>query len=170
MRKMLAACLLALFANGATAQQRPTIPAPDFRNVTRWINTEPLHIGDLRGKVVLVDFWAFSCSNCLTALPHLKRWHADYASRGLVIVGVHTPEFDNEKDPRAVRTQVKRLGIEYPVAQDNDLANWQTWAVQAWPTSYLVDRNGNIVLRHIGEGHYDAMEAKIRELLEQPAS
>ena len=168
--KRLLPLLLGFFAATSPAQQHPAIPAPDFRNVTRWINSEPLHIADLRGKVVLVDFWTYGCSNCLATLPHLKRWYADYASRGLVIVGVHSPEFDSEKDPRAVRTQVKRLGIEYPVAQDNDLANWQHWAVKVWPTSYLVDRSGNIVLRHVGEGRYEEMEAKIRALLEQPSS
>ncbi|HJU39981.1 MAG TPA: thioredoxin-like domain-containing protein, partial [Tahibacter sp.] len=117
------------------------------------------------GKVVLVDFWTYGCSNCLATLPHVKRWYAQYKDHGFVVVGVHSPEFDVEKDPRNVRTQVRRLGIEYPVAQDNDLATFETWAVKVWPTSYLVDRDGNIVLRHVGEGHYDAMDAKIRELL-----
>lgn len=162
--KRIALLLLGLFAATATAQT-PKIPAPDFRNVTRWINSPPLRMGELRGKVVLVDFWTYGCSNCLATLPYVKRWYADYRDKGLVVVGVHSPEFDPEKDPRSVRRQVSRLGIEYPVAQDNDLATFETWAVKVWPTSYLVDQNGNIVLRHIGEGHYDEMEARIRELL-----
>lgn len=163
--KRLIALLFVLVAGVASAAQRPVIPAPEFRGIARWINSEPLSIGGLRGKVVLVDFWTFECGNCLATLPYIKRWYADYADKGLVVVGVHSPEYSHEKDSRLLRQRMKRLGIEYPVAQDNELATFESWAVKVWPTSYLIDRNGNIVLRHVGEGHYDEMEAQIRTLL-----
>lgn len=163
--KRLIVVLFALVAGVASAAQRPVIPAPEFRSIARWINTEPLRMSDLRGKVVLVDFWTFECSNCLATLPHLKKWHADYADKGLVVIGMHSPEYSHEKDWRLLRQNMKRLGIEYPVAQDNELATFESWDVKVWPTSFLIDKDGNIVLRRIGEGHYEETEAQIRTLL-----
>ena len=109
----------------------------------------------LRGKVVLVDFWTYSCINCLRTLPHLKAWDAAYRSSGLVIVGVHTPEFAFEHVPANVRAAVKRLGVRYPVAIDNDFGTWTAWGNQYWPAEFLVDRNGRVRHGHFGEGGYE---------------
>jgi len=163
--KRLIAIAFALAAGIASAAPRPAIPAPEFRSIARWINSEPLSIAALRGKVVLVDFWTFECSNCLATLPHLKRWHADYGDKGLVVIGMHSPEYSHEKDWRLLSKNMKRLGVDYPVAQDNELATFEAWDVKVWPTSFLIDQQGNIVQRRIGEGHYEETEAQIRQLL-----
>ena len=160
--------LFALLCGVAAAASKPAVPAPEFRNIARWINSEPLRMSELRGKVVLVDFWTFECSNCLATLPHLKRWHADYADKGLVVIGMHSPEYSHEKDWRLLSKHMKRLGVDYPVAQDNELATFESWDVKVWPTSFLIDRDGNIVQRRIGEGHYEETEMLIRKLLGLP--
>jgi thiol-disulfide isomerase/thioredoxin len=144
-------------------------PIPDFQGLTGWINAAaPLTAGGLRGKVVLVDFWTYSCVNCLRTLPHIKAWHERYNGRGLVVLGVHTPEFDFEKDPANVRRAVLQQGIAYPVAQDNDFKTWRAFGNRAWPTHYLVDKKG--IVRHVqvGEGGYEDMERRIRALLDEP--
>lgn len=156
----LAALLLAV-APALAAPAR----APDFTGISHWINSRPLHIKDLRGKVVLVDFWTYSCINCLRSLPYVKRWYAKYHDKGFVVVGVHSPEFDFEKKQANVEQAVRRLGITYPVAQDNDLDTWNAWDNQYWPAEYLIDQHGNVVLHHYGEGHYGEMEHAIRRLL-----
>jgi methionine-R-sulfoxide reductase len=130
-----------------------------------WINSDPLTLEGLRGRVVLVDFWTFSCYNCRNTLPTLKRFDASYRERGLTIVGVQTPEFDSEKKVETVRGQVRSLGIKYPVVLDNDYVTWRAYGVQAWPTVVILDKQGRIRYTHIGEGAYDMQEKIIKALL-----
>jgi cytochrome c biogenesis protein CcdA/thiol-disulfide isomerase/thioredoxin len=139
--------------------------APDFQGIKGWINTKPLHIQDLKGKVVLIDFWTYSCINCLRTLPYIEKWYADYKDQGLVVVGVHTPEFEFEKEMQNVKDAVKRLGVLYPVALDNDYATWQAYHNHYWPAHYLIDKSGQIRMIHFGEGGYVETENGIRELL-----
>ena len=139
--------------------------APPFHADGAWINSRPRTIQGLRGKVVLVDFWTYSCINCLRTLPHLEAWDATYRNDGLVIVGVHTPEFAFEHVTSNVRSAVKRLGIRYPVVQDNRYKTWDNYANQYWPAEYLIDRNGHVRHTHFGEGEYGQTEALIRRLL-----
>jgi cytochrome c biogenesis protein CcdA/thiol-disulfide isomerase/thioredoxin len=139
--------------------------APNFEADGDWFNSKPLTIASLRGKVVLVDFWTYSCINCLRTLPHLKAWYAAYHKDGFDIVGVHTPEFAFEHVSSNVRAAIGRLGIDYPVVQDNRYRTWSAYGNQYWPAEYLVDRTGEV--RHIqfGEGDYDQTEGAIRTLL-----
>jgi thiol-disulfide isomerase/thioredoxin len=139
--------------------------APNFTGISAWINSKPLTIERLRGKVVLVDFWTYSCINCLRTLPHLKAWDAAYRKAGLVIVGVHTPEFAFEHVVSNVRKATRDLGVRYPVAVDDDYRTWQAYQNGAWPTEYLVDRGGHVREIKEGEGRYDETERAIRELL-----
>ena len=142
--------------------------APEFRGLDNWLNTpagKPLTIAGLRGKVVIVDFWTYSCVNCLRTFPHLQAWDAAYRGAGLVIVGVHAPEFAFERVPSNVRSAVKRFGLEYPTAQDNDFATWRAYQNNYWPAKYLIDRNGRVRYTHFGEGEYDETESWIRRLL-----
>jgi thiol-disulfide isomerase/thioredoxin len=146
-------------------------PAPDFLAIHGWINSKPLTIAELRGKVVLVDFWTYSCINCLRTLPHVEAWDRLYRKDGLVIVGVHTPEFAFEHVPSNVRSAVKRLGIHYPVALDNEYGTWTAYQNEYWPAKYLIDRRGHVRFAHFGEGEYDTTERNIRLLLgEHPAA
>jgi thiol-disulfide isomerase/thioredoxin len=130
-----------------------------------WINSDPLMIEDLRGRVVLVDFWTYGCYNCRNTLPALKRWDTSYREQGLTIVGVHTPEFDREKELNSLREQVRALGIRYPVVTDNDQESWNAYNIQAWPTVLILDKQGRIRWTHIGEGMYDEQEKVIQKLL-----
>ena len=139
--------------------------APALHPDGAWINSKPLTIAQLRGKVVLIDFWTYSCINCLRTLPHLKAWDATYRKRGLVILGVHTPEFAFEHVTSNVRAAVRRLGIRYPVVQDNRFKTWDNYANQYWPAEYLIDRSGRIRHTHFGEGEYPQTESLIRRLL-----
>jgi len=139
--------------------------APQLHPDGAWINSKPLTLKQLRGKVVLVDFWTYSCINCLRTLPHLKAWDAAYGKDGLVILGVHTPEFAFEHVTSNVRAAVKRLGIDYPVVQDNRFKTWDNYANQYWPAEYLIDRNGRVRHTHFGEGEYPKTETLIRRLL-----
>ena len=146
--------------------------APDFRGLDNWLNTrggKPLSISGLRGKVVIVDFWTYSCINCLRTLPHLKAWDEAYRRAGLVIVGVHAPEFAFERVASNVRAAVKRLGLRYPVAQDNDFETWRGYDNDYWPAKYLVDRTGRVRYTHFGEGAYRETESWIRRLLGEKA-
>jgi cytochrome c biogenesis protein CcdA/thiol-disulfide isomerase/thioredoxin len=143
-------------------------PAPDFQNVSLWLNTpggRPLTLAGLRGKVVLVNFWTYTCVNCLRELPHVKAWYDAYRRDGFVVVGVHAPEFAFEHEPRNVRRAVQDLGIEHPVLLDNDFGTWNAYANQYWPANYLVDRAGHVRYVHFGEGEYDRTERAIRTLL-----
>jgi cytochrome c biogenesis protein CcdA/thiol-disulfide isomerase/thioredoxin len=139
--------------------------APPLHLDGTWINSRPLTLAQLRGKVVLIDFWTYSCINCLRTLPHLKSWYATYHDKGLVIIGVHTPEFAFEHVTSNVRSAVKRLGISYPVMQDNRYKTWDNYANQYWPAEYLIDKQGHVRHTHFGEGEYDQTESLIRRLL-----
>jgi cytochrome c biogenesis protein CcdA/thiol-disulfide isomerase/thioredoxin len=144
-------------------------PAPPFAGISTWINSKPLTIASLRGRVVLVDFWTYSCINCLRTLPHLKAWDAAYRKAGLTIVGVHTPEFAFEHVPSNVRKATRELGVDYPVAIDDGYKTWDAYQNGAWPTEYLIDRRGHIREIKEGEGTYDETERTIRRLLGEPA-
>jgi cytochrome c biogenesis protein CcdA/thiol-disulfide isomerase/thioredoxin len=159
----------AVFA--ARGQRLASVPlknygqAPDLDDISAWLNTAPLSLEGLRGKVVLVDFWTYSCINCLRTLPYLKKWDELYRAKGLVILGVHTPEFAFEHDLGNVRAAVKRLGVRYPVALDNDYGTWKAYGNNYWPAHYLIDQAGHVRELHIGEGDYDETERNIRLLL-----
>jgi len=141
--------------------------APEFAGIHSYINSEPFELSELRGKVVLVDFWTYTCINCVRTFPYLKAWNERYSEDGLVIVGVHTPEFEFEKIRENVIDAVNENGITYPVIQDNDYRTWRNYKNRWWPRKYLVDIDGFIRYDHIGEGGYDVTERKIQELLEE---
>lgn len=141
--------------------------APPFPKATQWLNSPPLTDEMLRGKVVMVDFWTYSCINCLRTLPYLKAWDEKYHSQGLVIIGVHSPEFAFEKDIANVEQAVRDLGIRYPVAIDNQYAIWNAYRNEYWPAHYLIDASGNIRHQHFGEGAYRETEQMIQTLLKE---
>ena len=144
-------------------------PAPNFTGITAWLNTpggKPLSLRALRGKVVLVDFWTYSCINCQRSLPHVEAWYSEYAKDGLVVVGVHTPEFAFEHVVSNVRAQAAALGVRYPVAIDDNYATWNAYSNQYWPADYLIDAQGNVRSVHFGEGGYSTMGDLIRQLLQ----
>jgi cytochrome c biogenesis protein CcdA/thiol-disulfide isomerase/thioredoxin len=140
-------------------------PAPKLAGIAHWINTKPLTLASLKGKVVLVDFWTYSCINCIRTLPHITGWDAKYRKDGLVVLGVHAPEFEFERNVNNVTKAVQKYGIQYPVAMDNDLKTWVNFSNQYWPAHYLIDRNGDVVYTHFGEGDYETTEKNIQTLL-----
>ena len=158
--------LVAVLLLTPPASAEPPKLAPEFTGISAWLNSPPLTMAGLHGHVVLVDFWAYSCINCLRTLPFLIRWQHDYKDRGLVVVGVHAPEFKFEHDPKNVQSAITRFGINYPVAQDNDLLTWNAFHNDYWPEEYLIDRSGKIVYVHVGEGNYDETENAIRRVLD----
>jgi cytochrome c biogenesis protein CcdA/thiol-disulfide isomerase/thioredoxin len=139
--------------------------APDFTGISAWLNSKPLTMASLRGKVVLIDFWTYSCINCLRTLPYVERWAETYRKAGLVVVGVHTPEFAFEHVASNVERAVRSLDVTYPVPLDNDYGTWQAWGNQYWPAKYFVDRQGHVRYAHFGEGEYGRSESIIRTLL-----
>jgi len=139
--------------------------APEFVGIRGWLNSDPLTLAALRGKVVLIDFWTYSCVNCLRTLPHVRSWDERYRSSGLVIVGVHTPEFAFERVPENVRSNARRLGVAYPVALDPGYGTWNAWGNRYWPAKFLIDAEGRVRYAHFGEGEYDVTEEAIRSLL-----
>jgi cytochrome c biogenesis protein CcdA/thiol-disulfide isomerase/thioredoxin len=139
--------------------------APELAGIDAWLNSPPLEISALRGKVVLVDFWTFACSNCVNTLPSLRRWHEKYAAEGLVVIGVHTPEYAFERERGNVEAALRRYGIAYPVALDNGYATWAAFRNRYWPSLYLLDRDGRLVFRHEGEGDYEEIERAIEKAL-----
>ncbi|MGA3135517.1 MAG: cytochrome c biogenesis protein DipZ [Terracidiphilus sp.] len=140
---------------------------PDLSGASAWINSPPLSAESLRGKVVVVDFWTYSCINCLRTLPYINAWYGKYKDSGLVVLGVHTPEFPFEKDETNVRKAVRDLGIDYPVAMDNDYRIWRAFNNEYWPAHYFIDAAGHVRYHHFGEGDYEESEAWIRSLLEE---
>lgn len=163
-----AAILLALLPLQALAIEEgldQPYPAPEFAGIEKWIQSEPLSMQSLKGKVVLVDFWAYSCVNCVRTLPFINEWDKKYRDKGLVIVGVHAPEFDFEKSAENVQRAINKWKITYPVALDNDMKTWGNFHNQYWPAHYLIDREGNVVYTHFGEGNYELTERNIRSLL-----
>ena len=143
--------------------------APEFEQLGPWINSEPLTLAGLRGRVVLIDFWTYSCINCLRTLPYIRDWDARYRAAGLTIVGVHSPEFAFERVESNVRENVKKLKLRYPIALDNNYGTWQAWSNQYWPAKYLIDRSGHVRYYHFGEGEYAKTEEAIRTLLGKDA-
>lgn len=140
-------------------------PAPALSGLTNWINSSPITLSSLKGKVVLVDFWTYSCVNCNRALPYVETWYKTYESKGLVVIGVHTPEFAFEHVAANVQDAVKTDGITYPVALDNNYDTWNAFNNDSWPADYLIDKNGNIRYVALGEGNYNVTEEAIQELL-----
>jgi thiol-disulfide isomerase/thioredoxin len=148
------------------AAPRPSGPlAPELAGGGAWINSAPLTLVGLKGRVVLIDFWTYGCYNCTNTLPYLKQWWNNYKDQGLVIVGVHTPEFESEKLLENVQSAVKREQIGWPVVQDNDMNIWRAYGNHYWPHFYLVDDRGQIIYDHIGEGAYDETERQIQAAL-----
>ncbi|MDR7134317.1 thiol-disulfide isomerase/thioredoxin [Lysobacter niastensis] len=158
-------CIAGCSPGANAGQASAPAPAPEFTGIERWFNSPPLTMAGLKGKVVLVEFWTYECINCIHVMPHVKQWHQRYHDQGLVVVGVHTPEYDEERIAANVKAAIGRFGIQYPVAQDNGYRTWDAYGNRFWPAMYLVDRDGKIVYRHYGEGDYDVTEARIRELL-----
>src|SRR5919106_6018497 len=150
-------------SDGVVSETKSRI-APEFAP-GEWINSEPLTIKGLGGRVVLVEFWTFGCYNCRNTLPFVKRWHERYSDKGLTVVGVHSPEFDSEKKIENVRRQVASLGIRFPVVTDNDYATWKAYKVEAWPTIFVLDKSGRVRWTHVGEGAYEETERTIQTLL-----
>ena len=138
--------------------------APELANGA-WINSEPLTLKSLHGRVVLIEFWTFACYNCRNTLPSLKKWDAQYRDQGLTIIGVHTPELDFERDIDQLRREVAKLDVKYPVVTDQDYSTWKAYGVEAWPTLFLLDKQGRVRWMHVGEGYYDETEEMIKKLL-----
>lgn len=157
------------FQSKAKATNKADLPdlghAPDFVDTQRWFNSAPLSLDKLKGRVVLIDFWTYTCINCLRTLPYLEAWDRRYRDQGLTIVGVHAPEFAFEHDTGNVERAIATNHIKYPVVQDNNLSTWNAWGNQYWPAEYLVDADGEVRETHFGEGDYDKTEAAIRALL-----
>src|SRR5438552_16875171 len=139
--------------------------APDFTGISTWFNSAPLRMADLRGKVVLVDFWTYGCVNCVNTLPHVTELYAKYKDRGIVVVGVHTPEFPFERSASNGQAALTRHGITYPVAQDNASQTSNAYRNQYRPAQYIVDQSGKIVFQHEGEGQYEEIDRTIARLL-----
>jgi thiol-disulfide isomerase/thioredoxin len=145
--------------------------APEFLGGGPWFNTDgkPLTVAGLRGKVVVVEMWTAGCYNCVNTLPFVKQWDARYRQKGLVIVGVHTPEFSHERSEQYVQASIAKLGIRYPVVMDNGYKIWQAYNNVYWPTIYIIDKKGIVRYTHVGEGAYDESENTIRKLLAEEA-
>jgi thiol-disulfide isomerase/thioredoxin len=162
---------LAIGAPSVEAQEAPSIvgssPLYGLAGATGWINSPPLTAKELKGKVVLVDFWDYSCINCIRAIPYIRAWAEKYKDSGLVVIGVHTPEFDIEKEMPNVQKAVNKFGITYPVALDNDQKIWNAFHNEYWPAHYFIDAKGKVRYEHFGEGEYDQSEKWIQKLLKE---
>jgi len=158
--------MLALSGSSYCGELSPRIPAPDF-HAQLWFNSPPISMAQLRGKAVLVDFWEYTCINCIRTFPYLRRWQELYAPEGLIIIAVHTPEFAFAKNPANVANAVKRFGFSFPVVLDNDETIWNAFHNVAWPADFLIDKDGRIAYMHIGEGDYGETELAIRKLLKE---
>ncbi len=157
-----------VLAGASPSSKADFVAAPELQGIAGYLNApEGFRLSDVKGKVILVDFWTYSCINCIRTLPYLVDWHAKYADQGLVIVGVHTPEFDFEKKLDNVQAAVAEHDIQYSVVLDNDYATWRAYRNQYWPHKYLVDADGYIRYDHIGEGGYEETEAQIVKLLQE---
>lgn len=166
-RIILFACAMAAIAGGAVHAAPKNMVGNPVPSITSpiWINAEPKLASELKGKVVLVEFWTYGCYNCRNVEPYVKKWHETYSGKGLVVIGVHTPEFDHEKDPANVQRYVREKGIRHAVAIDNDFAVWNSFGNRYWPAMYLVDKKGIVRYMHIGEGGYPETENRIQALL-----
>ena len=157
------------FAEAGDQSGLPKIrTAPDFVGVTKWLNTDrDLSIKHLRGKVVLIDFWTYTCINCIRTLPYVTGWYDKYKDDGFVVIGVHAPEFEFEKKTENVQEAIKEYNIRYPVAQDNNFETWRAYDNHYWPAKYLIDAKGVVRYTHFGEGDYDVTEENIQKLLKE---
>ena len=144
------------------------MPAPEISGQS-WLNSAPLRLTELRGKVVLVEFWTFGCYNCRNVEPYVKAWHQKYTDKGLVVIGVHAPEFGYERVVANVQRYVRENGIQYPIAIDNDFITWKRYNNRYWPARYLIDKRGIIRYLRVGEGGYQQTEQQIQALLEEPS-
>ena len=162
MKAVLPLLLLAVVCGACLVSAAARLPV--FQ-VERWVNSPPLTAEALRGKVVLLDIWEYTCINWIRTLPYLKAWNRDYAALGLVVVGIHAPEFEFGKRPENIDRGIRDHGLTYPIALDNDFATWRALGNDAWPAKYLFDGQGKLVKRWVGEGRYDEIEAEIRSLL-----
>jgi thiol-disulfide isomerase/thioredoxin len=151
----------------AIALEAPGWQAPEIVGIEHWFNSAPLTIAGLRGKVVVVNFWTFDCANCQHTLPHVVEWYEKYKEHGLVVIGIHTPEFSHERGRAATEAAVNQYGIRYPVAQDNNSATWRAYGNRYWPAFYFIDASGAVRYEHFGEGGYEEAEAVIRHLLDE---
>ncbi|MBD1847392.1 thioredoxin family protein [Cyanobacteria bacterium FACHB-63] len=140
---------------------------PDFQGIQQWLNSNPLLIADLKGNVVLIQFWTFACINCQRTLPYITQWHHQYAAQGLKVIGIHTPEFAFERDPNNIKRAIQQHHITYPVPIDNDYKTWKAYSNEYWPHLFLADRRGLMRYDHIGEGAYDTTEQAILQLLKE---
>jgi thiol-disulfide isomerase/thioredoxin len=143
----------------------PAASIPEFQGITQWLNSSPLTLADLQGSIVLIQFWTFACINCQRTLPYVVDWHQKYASQGLKVVGIHTPEFAYEREVENVKAAIAQHQITYPVPMDNAFETWRAYQNEYWPHLFLADRQGIIQYDHIGEGAYDTTEQKIKQLL-----
>jgi len=162
--------LLSPFRSSSSAYKSSEAATAPGLSTGEWINSEPLTLKDLRGRVVLIEFWTFGCYNCRNTLPFVKSWHDRYQDKGLTVIGVHSPEFDEERNVENLRREVTSLGIRYAVVTDNDYQTWSAYHVEAWPTTFLLDKQGRIRWMHVGEGDYDEAERLIQKLLAEKES
>jgi thiol-disulfide isomerase/thioredoxin len=154
-------------SNKSDTSPLPTLyPAPEFSGLANWINSKEIKsMRELRGKVVLVDFWTYSCFNCVNTFPYVQGWHEKFKDEGLVVLGIHAPEFAFERDSDNVKKAVKKYGLTYPIALDNGFKLWRAYRNRYWPAFYLIDKQGMVRYTHFGEGRYKEMEAAIASLL-----
>src|SRR5215467_23695 len=153
-----------MISSGRMTEETKAPTAPELSSGV-WINSAPLTLKSLHGRVVLIEFWTFACSNCRNTLPTIKKWDTQYRDKGLTIIGVHTPEQDYESNVDNLRREVASLGVKYAVVTDNDYSTWKAYGVEAWPTLFLLDKQGRVRLTHVGEGAYDETEEAIKKLL-----
>ncbi len=158
------AAIIVLALLGSAAEARGATAAPEI-TATTWLNSAPIRLADLKGRVALVEFWTFGCYNCRNVEPHVQEWHRTYSPRGLVVVGVHTPETAYERDVENVARYVRDHNISYPVAIDGDFTTWERFGNTAWPAWYLIDKRGIVRYAHVGEGAYAETEQQIEMLL-----
>lgn len=156
--------LLGIFGAWVIANAGVGMKAPDITTDT-WLNSAPLHLQDLRGKVVMVEFWTFGCYNCRNVEPHVKSWYKTYADQGFLVIGVHSPEFSYEHDLTNVKKYIQEHDIRYPIPIDNDFSTWNRYGNRYWPAMYLIDKQGTIRFVRIGEGGYQETERLIQGLL-----
>lgn len=161
--------LLASLGRSAEYKSTESTTAPELAT-GEWINSPSLKLNDLHGRVVLIEFWTFGCVNCRNTLPFVKNWDDRYREKGLTVIGVHSPEFDEEKNVENLRRAVSSLGIRYPVVTDNDYQTWKAYKVEAWPSIFLLDKQGRIRWMHVGEGAYEETERLIQKLLAEKES
>ncbi|HEY3579544.1 MAG TPA: redoxin domain-containing protein, partial [Pyrinomonadaceae bacterium] len=153
-----------MIPSGRITEETKAPTAPELKSGL-WINSEPLTLKSLQGRVVLIEFWTFACYNCQNTLPTINKWDAQYRDQGLTIIGVHTPELDYESNVDNLRREVVKLGLKYPIVTDNDYSTWKAYGVEAWPTLFLLDKQGRVRWTHIGEGAYNETDAAIKKLL-----